>query len=625
MWFRCLGDVEISRAFQAKRFVDLFSAMNVRLRHSNFYCLVGFTAFTVCGVAAPAAPFSLLVNGQPTPIDPPPIIQDREVYLPVEVLSHSLGIAVLPTKVAGMWVVSFYGQNVYVRANTTRYIRDGIETEATFPPLMQGGQLYLPVSTLAANFPFEVNGPFANGLELTGPNATVQSVRQGSHPDYVRMVIDVSAAAPFRWSVNSHSLTITVSGERGATDGVFQSMTFPEAMVPEVIQEPAVGGGTMILIGHHCPTDVLVFTLSDPYRIVIDFPRKPPEVPGPLQAPEDLDYNRQTPWTVHKLMTSRGVAVAYSVTLPVGQGKATLIPALAGSTIHSRRTVSAIALAANAYVAINGGFFAPNGNPLGMLVIDGEWIKEPMLGRTVLGVMQDGSLKMGNVRFASRIILPGAGAVTIDHLNAGHADSDDVVLYTRRWGDATAEKTEPKATRVMIAQNGQVQLVNTEGRGMVIPPGGYVLSAVGPRAAQIAKAQVGGMATLQLGTDPPWPGLRHALGGGPRLVANGCVYVTSSAESFRADVAVGAAPRSAVGIMPNGDALLMVVDGRQAGYSAGMTLGELAEALVKLGVKDAMNLDGGGSSTLVVRGRLANRPSDGAQRLVSNALLGLLR
>lgn len=81
-------------------------------------------------------------------------------------------------------------------------------------------------------------------------------------------------------------------------------------------------------------------------------------------------------------------------------------------------------------------------------------------------------------------------------------------------------------------------------------------------------------------------------------------------------------PRTAVGIEPGRDVLWMVVvDGRQGDYSLGMTLPELTELFEALGVTEALNLDGGGSSVLVVRGRTLNRPSEGNERDVVNALL----
>jgi len=580
--------------------------------------LIVLTLASVVGAygAAQGAPFTLVVNGVSAQIDPP-LVDGGEVLLPAWAISHDLGIAAMPTRTPGMWVVSAFGKQIYVRANTTRYLREGVELEAVHPPRLQGGQLYVPVSLLTASFGLRATQPSDSRLEITGPGATVVDIRQGSHPDFVRVVIDLSQPACFQWRQEANTVTIQVpAGDEGGAK-CFRRLTFSDPLAPEIVQEPARGGGTVIVIGHRSPADALVFTLAEPDRVVVDLPRQLPQVPGPPKAPEQIDYQRSRSWQVQQIAGSRGPAVACVVTLPAGRTK--LRPALASDTIWGAASVASIASRFGAYAGLNGGFFAIGGGPLGMVVIDGEWITEPILGRTVLGIMRDGSVQMANVRFNGAITLPGAGTLTIDALNRGHADSDEVVLYTGRWGAPTTNK--PGATRVMLSRAGQVLIVNTEGRGMQIPEGGYVLSAVGPRAVQAARARQGGVADIRLATDPPWPGLVHALGGGPRLVAKGRPYVTADTERFRTDVAVGAAPRSAVALMPNGDVLFVAVDGRQSGYSAGLTLGELASFLIRLGAKDAMNFDGGGSTTLVVGGRVINQPSDGGPRRVSNALL----
>ena len=76
-----------------------------------------------------------------------------------------------------------------------------------------------------------------------------------------------------------------------------------------------------------------------------------------------------------------------------------------------------------------------------------------------------------------------------------------------------------------------------------------------------------------------------------------------------------------MGVTAAGELLLATVNGRQARISIGMTLEELAELMLELGAVEAMNLDGGGSSTMVVRGIVLNAPSDGRPRPVSNAVL----
>ena len=110
------------------------------------------------------------------------------------------------------------------------------------------------------------------------------------------------------------------------------------------------------------------------------------------------------------------------------------------------------------------------------------------------------------------------------------------------------------------------------------------------------------------------------VGAGPRLVADGSVHVTAGEEQFPGDIRYGRAPRSAVGVTKNGNILLAVVDGRQS-HSHGLTLTEFAQLLVKFGVRDALNLDGGGSSALYAGGTVLNAPSDGTERSVGSALI----
>jgi len=169
-----------------------------------------------------------------------------------------------------------------------------------------------------------------------------------------------------------------------------------------------------------------------------------------------------------------------------------------------------------------------------------------------------------------------------------------------------------------------VRAISTTGNA-VIPRDGIVLVATGDAAA-IAQTLTPdanlqlliNLTPLDASFDPR--DIVWAIGGGPRLVRNGQVSVEYAAENFSAKFAETKHPRTAVGL--KSDALLfVVVDGRQPGYSEGMTLFELAEFLRNAGCTDALNLDGGGSTTLWVRGAVVNRPSDGRERPIANALL----
>jgi exopolysaccharide biosynthesis protein len=114
--------------------------------------------------------------------------------------------------------------------------------------------------------------------------------------------------------------------------------------------------------------------------------------------------------------------------------------------------------------------------------------------------------------------------------------------------------------------------------------------------------------------------VRDAIGAGPALVVNGNIDVTSDEEAFFAKSFNEANPRTAAGVTANGALILLVVDGRQAD-SRGVTLDELSALMLDLGAVDAINLDGGGSSTLVVNNTLVNRPAGGSfEREVMSAI-----
>ena len=90
-------------------------------------------------------------------------------------------------------------------------------------------------------------------------------------------------------------------------------------------------------------------------------------------------------------------------------------------------------------------------------------------------------------------------------------------------------------------------------------------------------------------------------------------------EQIAPDIARGRAPRTALGLKKDGTLLMLVVDGRSSA-SSGMTLAELAQYLINLGAVSAVNYDGGGSSEMVINGKLVNKPSDGRERAVSIGL-----
>ena len=135
-----------------------------------------------------------------------------------------------------------------------------------------------------------------------------------------------------------------------------------------------------------------------------------------------------------------------------------------------------------------------------------------------------------------------------------------------------------------------------------------------------AEAPVGTTVALRLILQPGWDTVGDAIGGGPVLVRSGRPVYRAN-EAFETSLLAPRHPRTAIGQTADGRILLVAVDGRQSGYSVGMTTFEMAQTLVRLGAVRGMQLDGGGSTTLAFDGKILNRPSDKTERPISNALM----
>lgn len=125
-------------------------------------------------------------------------------------------------------------------------------------------------------------------------------------------------------------------------------------------------------------------------------------------------------------------------------------------------------------------------------------------------------------------------------------------------------------------------------------------------------------------TSAEWEGMNNIVGGTPLLVSSGEIVRSHPDKLVSKPFYHWRHPRTAVGVRENGQWVLAVVDGRVWNYFGGMTIPELAQFMQRLGCVEALNLDGGGSSIMVVEGEVVSEPADGAPdegRPVKDALL----
>ncbi len=271
----------------------------------------------------------------------------------------------------------------------------------------------------------------------------------------------------------------------------------------------------------------------------------------------------------------------------------------------------------NHYVvgAVNGDFYAGGGIPTNAQIIQGEILREP-INREVLGFDIYNNPMLDIVNFSGELITDES--VTIHGVNRTR-NADEIILYNDFYGATT--ETNQFGSEVLInaitpwivndTVIAVVERKNESAGDTQIDEGKAVLSGHGSSIAYINNLEVGDTVKLVLELRPGLDKLKELVGGRSKFVNNG---------ENRGDWPERH-PRTAAGFSADSTTLyLVVVDGRQFELSRGMTLTELADFMIEIGVHNAVNLDGGGSSTMVVADELVNSPADGSERPVANSL-----
>lgn len=297
---------------------------------------------------------------------------------------------------------------------------------------------------------------------------------------------------------------------------------------------------------------------------------------------------------------------------------------------QGRDTVPSMASRRSALAAVNAGFFGTNGDPAGIFKIDGLLVSDTGRPRGAVGFERPGGAPLifdrVTVRASLRIGRANLAVAGVDTARG----AGRVVVYTPRYGSET-RTTGDGAEWTLAGRPLRVTAIR-KSEASPIPPAGYVISASAeiPPALQRLKVRdrvdVNFTYATALGTRASaWQRADDIVGGAGLLLWRGDERRDWSAERLDLKGFVEARhPRTLIGRDREGDVWLVVVDGRQPGHSVGMSLSELTAFARRLGLVDALNLDGGGSSTMVVKGAVVNKPSDPTgPRPVSDAIVVL--
>jgi len=331
----------------------------------------------------------------------------------------------------------------------------------------------------------------------------------------------------------------------------------------------------------------------------------------------------------HRQILNRGVLTNI---LSVSSDAVDIRPYRALSVGIGTESLVSLARRHKALGAINGGFFEMagtfRGESVGALKIDSEWASEPEQGRAVIGLRTvDGNIEAYIDRIALRqeLVLPSGETLPIDGMNRGRG-RNELVVYRPHFHTVTL--TMPDGVEVVV-RNGGVTDIRDRKENSRIPADGYVLSASGRRARDLLAHIAEGDAVQiretiipeRVGDSNLWASFTHIIGGGPLLLQDGTPTPTQAYEREGFDQAFHSFwhPRTALGKKADGTLLFVTITAAAAGVRRGVKLPRLAELFLEWGATDALNLDGGNSSMLVIRDEVVSvktrdtaraRPSD---------------
>ena len=446
---------------------------------------------------------------------------------------------------------------------------------------LRGAYRYLDVTQFATLAGWQFSTA-RDTLQITTPAARVKTIRQGRQAWGDRIVVDLDRPTP--WQVTQRQDGVWDVSIETTPKRTTIPLNLPDGLYPRVS------------------------TLPNPNRLVID-------VRPDAMVERDIIWSSGLRWRQQffSLGDSRFPVVWLEIKQDIGL---TLKPiASEPTTLVGITPLLKIAQRYWAVAAINGGFFNRNNkSPLGAMRRDGRWLSSPILNRGAIAWNDAGFTKIGRLSLQETIITSTKQRLPILTFNSGYVQAG-IARYSLEWGPTYTPLIDNEI--IVVVQNNQVtaQLPGGEAGKTAFPilSNGYLLAI----RADKATANLLPVGTLVRGESVTQPAYfadyPQILGAGPLLVQNRQIVLDAKAEGFSDAFIRETAVRSAIGTTTEGALIIAAVQNRAGGD--GPTLAETAEIMQQMGCIDALNLDGGSSTSLYLGGQLLNRSSRTAARV----------
>ena len=519
---------------------------------------------------------------------------------------------------------------------------------------------YLDVTDFARLAGWQISAD-GNTLRITSPVANVTGIRQAQREWGDRIVVDLDRPTP--WQVNivdtpsppptpiddptkpaiPQARTATAPNLETPDDPTKPAFPIPVApaatiigqewsivldakIPPAIIQrafqttkqllslkiEPA-GNQTRVKVKIPLGWRPQVLSLGNPNRLVIDI--RPDSL-----VEKDIVWARGVRWRqqYQNIGTARFPVV--SLEINPRQAGVKVRPILSNPpTDKGTAPLLQTAELSGTAAAINAGFFNRiNRLALGAIRRDNKWLSGPILNRGTIGWNDRGEFAIARLTLQETVITSANQRLSISHLNSAYVQSG-IGRYNPDWGTTYTPFSDNEIV-VTVAGDRIISQSPAGAAGKTafpVPANGYIL-ALRSDLSVATQLAPGTLLRLETNTIPlDFNRFPYILGGGPVLLQNSRVVLDAKAEGFSDAYVRQTAIRSAIGRTAAGNLLIVAVHNRAGG--AGPNFAELAQILQQMGAVEALNLDGGSSTSLYLGGSLLDRPLSTAAR-VHNAI-----
>jgi hypothetical protein len=451
-------------------------------------------------------------------------------------------------------------------------------------------------------------------LALQLPLQQITGIRMGNQPWGKRLVLDLEQPTFWQVSQAKEEGIVTVQGVANPTLlAQFQPLPIPSPKPSQ--DEDDLGGATNTPVAEQLfsldsqgtttqikiklpPSQGLrVSSLDNPPRLIID-------IRPDYLLEREIVWSRGVVWKQFGVSLGAEVFPIHILELDPTQVSLRALSSKPGSLIGIAPLVQ-IGREQGAIAAINGGFFNRQTQlPLGAIREGGRWLSSPILNRGAIAWNAQNKWRLGRLSWQETLQTAAGQSYRLVSFNSGYLEAG-MARYTRDWGaNYTTLSDGEIVLRVENNQISQASRTNTAGKDTLpIPANGYLLVI---RKNAVTPLPTGTKVSLSSSSIPPdFSDYPEILSAGPLLIENGQIVLDVAAEKFNPAFQTQKASRSAIALTPQGKILLIALHQRLGG--SGADLSEFAEIVKSLGVKDALNLDGGSSTSLFLGGQLVDR------------------